>query len=332
MSSMASLSLDRALAQGRRHLLAEAQAGFPRACHHMTFPRAAGFSVPNEQHAGEVFSRAVLGGLLLDVAEASGGDSALRDLAATLADEVAAQRLADCAGGWSYFPSLPELPPDLDTLAATVALFARVAPQHLPLCAGPIALALSHRATDGTIPTFLIGPDDPPERHAAMQRGVAVFWGNTADADVLARFYSALLLLDAEAHGPQAPLTWLAAQQEADGAWLIPWYTGKHYGTRLCADLFAALAPDTQASHAAQAFLSVPAPGANAIDIAVSNTPAEALLGLQSDDGSWPAAPWLQMPMGRPSGRIVRTLTWQSSTLTTAYCLRALTRPPKHTA
>ncbi|MFZ2988897.1 MAG: hypothetical protein WA086_12970 [Ideonella sp.] len=318
---------ERALARGRRHLLDAAAAGFPEACHRMTFPRAAGFSGPREQQEGSVFSRAILGCLLLDLAEALGGDDELRAAAVAQAHHVASQRRPDLAGGWRYFPGLPELPPDLDTLAAATDLFARIAPRYLPLTTGPIALALAQRGADGTIPTFLISPEDPPEQRATMQRGVALYWGNTADADVLARFYRALLRLDPVAHGPLAPLDWLAGQQAADGSWLIPWYTGQHYGTRLCADLFEALAPNAPAAVAARAFLSRPLPGSGALDLAMTApTPAlsEALIQLQRDDGSWPAEPWLQMPMGRPSGQVVRTLTWQSQTLSTAYCLRAL--------
>lgn len=318
------LSRQEACARARDFLAAQAAQGFPEACHRMTFPRAAGFTGAQEDQAGDIFSRAILGALLLDAAEASGGDPGLAALAREQADHVAAQRLADCAGGWSYFPGLPELPPDLDSLAAAITLFARVAPQHLALCEQPIRVALEQRAPDGTIPTFLLSPLDDPVRGCAMQRGVQHYWGNTPDADALACFYRALLWLDRERYAPLAPLEWLAARQEPDGSWLVPWYAGTTYGTRLCASLFQEIDPQHPAAMAAMASLARVAPDAAPMDIAVSEAPKDALVELQQADGSWPPSPWIQMPMGRATGRVTRTLRWQSRTVTTAFCLRAL--------
>lgn len=316
---------DARLQRARCFLLAEAAAGFPEARHEMRFPHAAGFTGAEERQSGDVFSRALLGGLLLDLADADNGDPELRDFARQQADHVAASKPDDCAGGWSYFPGLPELPPDLDTLAVVIALFSRIAPQHLPLCRRPVEIALAQRASDGTIPTFLISADDAPGRRQAMSKGTQHFWGNTPDADVLARFYRSLLFLDRERYASLAPLEWLASRQEPDGWWAASWYTGRHYGTRLCAELFQLVAPDAPAAVAARDFLGRIQAGATAMDIALSDNPKEPLMALQEADGGWPASPWIQMPMGRPTGRITRTITWQSRTVTTAYCLRALT-------
>ncbi len=290
----------------------------------MTFPHAAGFTGAEEQQSGDIFPRAILGALLLDIAEAGGGDSALSGFALEQADHVAAQKLTDCAGGWSYFPGLPELPPDLDSLAAATTLFARIAPQHLELCQQPIRAALDLRQPDGTIPTFLISSRDDPGRRSAMLRGVQHYWGNTPDADALACFYRALLWLDREQYAPLAPLEWLASCQQPDGSWRVPWYAGPIYGTRLCHGLFEAIDPSHPAAVAALKFLGRVAPDATPMDIAISEAPKDGLAALQEADGSWPPSPWIQMPMGRPSGRVTRTLTWQSRTVTTAFCLRSL--------
>ena len=52
----------------------------------------------------------------------------LQEIAHREARYVAQATLKGRAGGWSYFPDLPELPPDLDSLSAALHLFARVAP------------------------------------------------------------------------------------------------------------------------------------------------------------------------------------------------------------
>ena len=330
--------VEQTAARARAFLIDAAAGGFAEAGHVMTFPHALGFTCAQERQQGDIFSRAVLGAWLLDIAEARGGDATLEAIAVAQADHVAAQRLVDCEGGWSYFPGLPELPPDLDTLGAAIELFSRAAPQHLPLCDGPIRLALSQRADDGSIKTFLIGDTDPPDRRLAMRRGVELHWGHTADADAMARFHLALLRLDGVPHALPAqqaqpvPLDWLAGRQDDDGAWRVPWYVGDRCGTRLCASLFERLAPDHPAASKAARFLAQPlAPPADAMSLALSCPTAPqrgaalaALAALQEPDGSWAPSPWIRMPMGRPGGTVTRVLTWQSRTIATAMCLRAL--------
>ena len=50
----------------------------------------------------------------------------------------------------------------------------------------------------------------------------------------------------------------------------------------------------------------------------------DVLLEQQAPDGSWPATPWIKMDVGRAQGRVLRTLTYQSTTVTTAFALRSL--------
>jgi squalene-hopene/tetraprenyl-beta-curcumene cyclase len=298
----------------------------------MSFPHALGFTGTSERVSGDIFSRAILGTLLFDIAEATGGDAAMRDVAVEQAEYVASRRLQDSAAGWSYFPDLPELPPDIDSLAAAIALFSRAAPHHLASCEEPVRIALSQRAADGTIPTFLISPRDEGPRLDAMQRGVQLYFGNGADVDALARFYHALLLLLPEEYARLTPLEWFASRQQTDGSWLAPWYAGPYYGTRLCYDLFHASAPGHVAAAKARQFLLGVPPEAAPMDLATSEVSKDALVAQQASDGSWRPSPWIQMPIGRASGKVTRTITWQSRTISTALCLRALTAaPPRET-
>ena len=188
--------LDSAIDRALGWLLAEAGCGFPSARHCMDFPSWAGFSGGAAQ-CGDGFSRAVAAGAMADAAQALAGRSAaaasaLTTLAHREADALAGMRLTDRGGGWSYFPELPELPPDLDSLSAVTGLFARVAPEHLPLTARPIDLALASRGPAGGCRTWLIDPDDPPAARERMQHAVARHWGDTVDVDVNARFADAL--------------------------------------------------------------------------------------------------------------------------------------------
>ena len=171
-----------AAVRAQRYLLEQADGEFQEACHTMRFPRAAGFGGEVETHVADVFPRAVLAGVLLDAAEI-GDDGTFRarvvEIARREADHVAARRLRDRAGGWSYFPGLAELPPDLDSLSAVLLLFARAAPDHLPLTDAPVDLALGQAGEDGAIPTWLVSPTTIRSTAAGWRRASAAF-GATA--------------------------------------------------------------------------------------------------------------------------------------------------------
>lgn len=336
------IAMRRAAGRAWAFLSGQAEAGFPDARHEMTFPHAQGFTGSTERQGSDLFARAVIGGLMMDLAEASPEHAdAAKSLAEREADHVAAGRLADRAGGWSYFPGLPELPPDLDSLAAASALLARAAPRHLARCEGPIELALSQRRADGAIDTWLVAAGDPPQAQALMRRAVELCWGNTVDIDVLARFYRALLRFDPVRVGTVGAGTRLIeAAQRADGAWQGTWYAGPYHGTSLCVELLVAAGTAQEAVARACGFarLALAEPGLTPVntalclwtlhiageDVAWHEGAMERLAAAQSDDGSWPEEPWIEMAMGRARGRVTKILTWGSRSVASATCLRAL--------
>jgi squalene-hopene/tetraprenyl-beta-curcumene cyclase len=340
-------------------MLAEAGAGFSGARHEMVFPRWAGFHGDVERQSSDVFGRAVIAGALLDVAELQGGEGAARwaAIAAREAEHVAAARLGDRAGGWSYFPGLPELPPDLDSLAAATLLFARAAPHHLPLCDEPIRAALDGARADGSVKTWILDRANSSSQLRAMRRGIRRYWGDGAAVEVCARFLRALhraapqRCAAAVARGTR----WVVSQQRPSGAWDATWYWGEVSGTALCLSLLREVegeagASDTLARAASRGIASlcglqrddggwgvwesVPLDTAIALrELALDDAAAhrdritravELLLAQQGTDGSWPATPWIKMDVGRAAGRVVRTLTHGSTTVTTTFCLRAL--------
>jgi squalene-hopene/tetraprenyl-beta-curcumene cyclase len=290
----------------------------------------------------------------LDIADLESPDAdfapAWRALARQGAEYVAQARLKERAGGWSYFPGLPELPPDLDSLAAALLLFARIAPGLTGLCQEPIGLALANQQADGSLETWIVAPRDGPAQREAMERGIRYYWGKGSDADVLAHFGHALLTFDSRRYGDTVAriIPVIVSKQHPDGYWSVPWYCGPYYGTGLCLRLLRECRQAEAAAGRAVQFLrdsqnqdgcwgrGQMAPMDTALALwALScglaperprgqERALDALIEMQASQGCWTGAPWIQMGIGRAGGNITRVATYHSTTLTTAFCLRSL--------
>ena len=337
--------------RARGYLLSAAATAFSETRHRMRFPREMGFAAPEEAQSTDVFARAVLGDLLMDMAAlADDADFAavLRDIAHREAAHVAAARLVDRAGGWSYFPGLPELPPDADSLAAALTLFVRAAPEFISLCVEPIDLALATQTADGSIETWIVAPDGAGTKSAI--EGIRRFWGRDRAVDVCARFFRALHLHDPRRHRDAISrgAGFIERSQDADGGWHAQWYFGRCYPTLLAVDLLAALDAKSPAIDRALGHLtatqrpdggwgvwqSVPLDTALALWL-LARADADAyrdvigrglpcMLGYQARAGNWRASPWIKMDVGRPQDFLSHTLTYQSETIASAVCLRTL--------
>ncbi len=345
--------ITQAVTRAKQFLLAQADKGFPETRHTMRFPRQAGFQGEQEEQSADVFARAVLASLLLDVVELdedTAFEEAVQEVARREARHVAEARLRDRNGGWSYFPGLPELPPDLDSLAAALFLFARAVREYVHLCEEPIQLALNQIQPDGSLETWLVSPENPPAQRLLMEHGINNYWGRSVDVEVLARFFLALLAYDRQRFEAVAcqGARFLLDQQKSNGTWESTWYWGTAYGTSLCLRLLDELGLGEEAGRRAQAFFlatqrddggwgepqTVPLETALSLWILARwnfAAPSQAilpavqfLLKQQGEDGSWNPSPWIKMEIGRPQGHIIRTLSYSSTTLTTAFCLRSL--------
>ncbi len=343
--------LDSAIESAKSYVLAQAREGFPETCHVMFFPRRAGFRLLRERQASDVFARSVVASVLLDAAELDEDASfqrAIADAARREASYVAAARLADRAGGWSYFPDLPELPPDLDSLSAALILFARAAPENVSLCDEPVRLALENVRSTGAVETWLISPKDDPRLQRTMRRGVTRFWGNETDVDVCARFYHALRVRDSARHSESVRrgAEYVAGRQRADGAWEASWYHGQAYGAGLCLSLLRAVGTREESVRRAVEFLRAGQHVDGGWTVFGETDPQETALALwalgdsapepviekaiacildyQTREGHWKGSPWIQMNVGRARGLSGPTLSYSSATVTAAFCLRTL--------
>ena len=352
---MSGIDSSQAVEGAKGFLLREAESGFPETSHVMYFPHIAGFTGAAEQQASDVFARAVLANVLLDIAELEEQDldfkATVHTIARREAQYIAETKLSDRAGGWSYFPDLPELPPDVDSLAAALRLFARIAPEYSHLCEESINLVLNNIQAAGSLETWIVAPTNNTIQRQAMTRGVECYWGNTIDVDVCAHFWSALLTHDRQQYGDIARkgAEYVVSRQCDDGTWIATWYWGPAYGTGLCLHLLYELdVVDDPANKATDYFIesqredggwgwdgqTIPLETALAIWLIIRfgnnlkgilvEQAGKFLMEHQSLEGNWDATPWIKMELGRVNDKRKHILTYQSTTLTTAFCLRSL--------
>lgn len=339
------------------YLLRQAEQQFAEVRHHMNFSHAAGFTGIAESQSSDIFARATLAHVLLDIAEfmpTTEGAGEYRALAEQTADYVAGAKARGRAGGWSYFPDLPELPPDADSLAAALSLFVRIAPRHIALCHEPVEIVLAGVRADGSFETWIVAPTDADSDRDRLQLAIQTFWGSGADPDVMAHFYYALWRWAPDRYEEviRRGASKLIEMQQADGSWLATWYSGPAYGTGLAVRLLHKIGTGTESCARACRFLienqqedgSWGEESCSSLQTALSMTAlwdaasasgspdiareaiargAAALRARQLDDGSWPGSPWIKMEIGRAQQKILHVANYQSVTLTTAFCLRA---------
>ena len=230
--------------RGLDFIVKEWSAEFRDAGHSMVFPHFLGFTGDHERHYGDVFQRAIIADALCDADDALGG--ALRPPIRREVTYLVGRRLTRGVGGWSYFPTLPELPPDADDLGQVIQVLVRsgcasLADEHaaaaLRVLFGDCTLA------DGSFETWIIPARD---RSAEQQRQLDAArekWGTGPDAEVMANLLYALTLYDAPRFAVECRqgAEYIERVQQRDGSWTCRWYFGPYYGTYACARSLRAL-------------------------------------------------------------------------------------------
>lgn len=344
-AELASRALDYLLLQWRR--------GWGEARHLATFRAEDGFEVERSVQDGDVFQRATVTEALLEVEQTY--DTALQPLIAAEIEHLHAMRRRDGIGGWSYFPDLPELPPDADDLAQIMLVLLRAGRVHdVEATCDPVldVLLRDNANEDGSFETWIV----PARNRSARQERQAFYtaraWGVGGDPDVVANLLYALRLCDERrfAGTIERGARFLLRRQHADGYWESAWYFGPYYGTYVATRFLAQRRDAADAVARATAFLL----GAQRADggwgdesESDSLGTALALLALLyappsgprtgaaierglgylarhgDAEGGWPAAPFIRLEIGRPAGKPTRIGTYASKTITTAFVAKA---------
>ena len=243
---------------GLDFILRQWQLGFGEVRHIMSLPQSQGFSVSQEYHASDIFQRALIADALCDANELL--HSQLQPWLDYEVNYLVNCRLTSGVGGWSYYPSVPEIAPDADDLGQVIQALLRSGHRDAvkEYCEPPLAILLRDNARpDGSLETWILpthGRTPQQERQAEFNRAK---WGVGPDNEVMANQLYALMLykpLDF-AETVQRGVAYLETQQEDDGSWVSKWYYGPYYGTFVCLRLFAAARPDSPTISRALQFL-----------------------------------------------------------------------------
>jgi squalene-hopene/tetraprenyl-beta-curcumene cyclase len=340
---------DRIVQIASRFLLEEGESGFPEAAHTLSFPAAQGFDVQEDTQTDAVFARALIAEALVDLRDGSAAIGALLDREV---EWLLDARQRQPPGGWKYFRSLRELPPDADDLGQIMRVLLLAGRQEDARihCEMPLQVLLRDGMhADGSFETWIVPRENRSPEQNAQAHWIDVAWGRGADTEVMANLLYALHLYDANrfadviAKGTSV----IAARAEADGSFRSTWYHGPHYGTYVVARLLAACEPHSPALAAAIRFTidamtaeawgdplntalalltlgTVPEPSADVIRCAGEGCRA---LSAATLSGTFAMPyPFIRMDLGRPSGIIHQTLTWSSGTITAAFVARAAKR------
>ena len=350
-------SIDQTIRSAIAFLEGQRVDGYAEATHRMTFPHWAGFGGDTERHEGRVFHLALVGNALFEAASA-GFQIDWRGLESDV-DTIVELRCRDTPGGWRYFPTLPDLPPDVDDLAEVYRLLCRVRPnQARALCGEGIGLVLNHAsASDGSFESWIVDRDRPSETTRRLEEGIARFWGSGPDDEVIANFLDALGAEDRTSEFTEAiqrGTQYIVSRQNREGSWPATWYWGDYYGTFASTRLIARAWAGHPALGRVARFLADTVnadegwgdPESTPIDTALALLAATSLrsslafdrgllrrgtcwlLANQATNGSWQATPFIRMDTNRvltQAGRAAPTFASHGSrSLGTAFGLRAL--------
>ncbi|HDQ71774.1 MAG TPA: hypothetical protein ENN19_06715 [Chloroflexi bacterium] len=338
---------------GLHFIIHQWRLGFGEARHILMFPHSEGFSADHEYQYGDIFQRALITDILCDA------DVLLRHQLKPIIDYeikyLVNARISDTEG-WSYFPHLPELPPDVDDLAQIMQVLLRSGYRSTVVnyCEPPLSTLLNDNThPDGSFETWILPAETNRTQKQRLQANfVHHAWGTGSDNGVIANLLYALACYDQHRfektirHG----INFLESQQQPDGSWMGSWYHGPYYGTYVCLRLLTAVSPDSPAIQPALGFLREAqlADGGWGEETSDPLNTALALLGLASTqnhvvkhsdfdqaeraltyleksrgDKVWPSCPFIRMELGRAQGQVHRVLSYGSQTMTTSFTLKA---------
>ena len=346
------------LADGIAVLEKDRARNYAEACHTMGFLWNTPDRNARESQRGSVFQRAIVADVLLDLDDCGLLNYRSSPLGAVADCEMLlAERLEGVRGGWSYFPSLDNLPPDADDLAQVMQVVSRSQFRATEIIEDAIDILFEHGIHgDGSFETWIVDPTSTHPSTCRFLHGIENYWGKGADVEVVSNLGYALFLFDKVRYSAEirAAARYVESQQQHNGHWTPTWYASCWYGTYTATRFLAAVAPESDSLKLSAALLPSEQQSDDGYGVATS-TPLEtafALLTICSlnildntrdkiyarairyfqmsvrPDGSWDSSPFIEMDTHRASkGKpdyIPNIVHYGSRTISTAYVVKAL--------
>ena len=325
--------------KGLYYILTEWKHDYHELKHLIYLSKLDGFTGKSRVHIGDVFQRAMITNVLSDLQSNSN-----IELSEIIYDEInylISKRLKTRSGGWSYYPSCPEISADADDLGEIMQVFIRNKNKTLveSYCEKSLNILLQERIDKNNgIETWIVPKGNLTKKERQQIYFNTTKWGPGPDNEVMANFLYGLALYDKEKYKDQIlkSCDYLLNQQDKEGYWRSRWYYGNYYGTYKCLRLFKEMnIQDSKISRAkiyvqksqnenggwgignlsdslnsAFAILCL-----NSLNEEIPPIAFKYLHQLQQPNGSWDAVPFIK-PRSNES--------YRSSTLTTAIVLKSL--------
>jgi squalene-hopene/tetraprenyl-beta-curcumene cyclase len=226
------------------YILTEWGLGFPELKHIMYLGKTEGFQGKKGIHIGDIFQRALVADLLCDVKDKF--PLGLEEVIQREVQYLISRKLKTPIGGWSYFPSVKEIAPDIDDLGQIIQLFIKSGNLHSyeKYCKGLIEIILRDcKDNNGGTKTWII----PKEGLSKLQEKQVFFnktkWGEGPDVEVMANFLYSLTLVNKIEFSNYIVTSskYIIKQQDSKGFWKSRWYYGNYYGTYTCIRLLKSI-------------------------------------------------------------------------------------------
>lgn len=219
---------------------------FTEAEHYMNFPHEDGYCSKVEQ-IGNIFVKTEIINLLCSC---NADDEFFEDVRAQWSKELWKYKTEWFEYGWSYFPDLLELAPDVDDLAEIMRLYKNddSTRKYMIECINFVVNNCIKK--DGSIDTWMISKDNLSEYELRAKREANLRWQIRQDIEVTANFLYSLSFYkdDIQDYGEicRNGYEYLISKKSGNGLWKSTWYTGDLYGTYMCMNFFRSLGDKTE--------------------------------------------------------------------------------------
>ena len=317
--------------------------------HYMWLSRKDGFDSGDQIHRGEVFQRSLLLDCLSFAFDLN--DKQWQDFLRQEWKTLVEWKREDGVSGWSYFPEVAEIAPDIDDLAQVMIFLIRSGMQvNIDLhCKSSIDLITTQREQEtGVWETWIVPVRSRTSEEQKQEWMNTQFWGRGPDVEVVANFAYALYLWDLDKYQESldGSLEYLIRQQHHQGYWKSRWYFGHFYGTYKCIKFLFAGGRSVQHPEIkkVRSYLlgSQNTDGGFGLEKGIKSDALSTAFGIlilrffgqleqkaidkaknylvlsQNGNGCWPAVPFIQPKL---------SVVYKSSVMTTAWVLKALYDP-----